>query len=893
MDVDEDSVMEGLDGNGTESQSVEEPIEPNSESSMLLPTNMAPTALKDAAPTPTPAGSDPALSPSPPPIGSLALPGARSDDEDMDGDSPMTEPSDLDDEDVEEIPRSPKTVEIAITKSADPSLPYASKRTGLVYDSRMRFHAELNTDEDDIHPEDPRRIWEIYKELVSGGLVDEEESPLDYSKNPFKLWRIPIRMAEPAEIALIHTTELYDWVAALSNWSDEELIDYGRKLDSVYLHKTTMYCASLSCGGAIEACSAVVNGSVKNAIAVIRPPGHHAEHGKPGGFCFFNNVCVAARVCQNNFGNLCRKILILDWDVHHGNGVQQAFEDDPNVLYISLHVHKNGQFYPPGNYGDHLHCGLKEGVGKNINIPWPTHGMGDGDYLYAFQQVVMPVAQEFDPDLVIISAGFDAAEGDLLGACHISPAGYAHMTHMLMSLAGGKVAVCLEGGYNLRAIATSAFAVTRTLMGEAPDRMVNQMPSKIGIETVQLVKRTQSQYWKCLYPKDLYQRRLAPPMGGERLHDVLRNRQASEWSESFGMVPLWVNCDRISKSFENQVLATPNYIGKRPLLVIFHDPPETFGVSDPVSGKLEPHNVVVVSAFGGEAAPLKLTLDIKTDVAKTYVEWAVSNDFAVIDVNIPSHITPEVDTDGYVEADPVELRAASTRELAVYLWDNYIEISDASHIYLMGVGSACAGIVWLLSNEDRCQDRVDGVINFIGNTSILGVSRPADDGAIAAWYYQHSTIFVADEHYVWNQDQDRPKKIRKRYGKLVQSSYSNIQEMLRHHKAEVLVKLQSAIEDWREDVAREEEEKLRMESLRRQAMADVVPVVKQAPMVLDGGPLSPVRGQMSPVPMKSPALKQPPMGMFTVTSSPGRPRSSGSPGRPPSRSSPSRRSPRR
>ena len=354
-----------------------------------------------------------------------------------------------------------------------------------------------------------------------------------------------------------------------------------------------MFCASLSCGGAIEACSAVVSGVVKNAIAVIRPPGHHAEQSKPGGFCFFNNVCVAAKVCQNTFGNDCRKIFILDWDVHHGNGVQQAFEKDPNVLYISLHVHKNGQFYPPGNYGDHLHCGMDEGLGKNINIPWPTHGMRDGDYLYAFQQVVMPVAQEFDPDLVIISAGFDAAEGDLLGACHISPAGFAHMTHMLMTLANGKVAVCLEGGYNLSAIARSACAVTRTLMGEPPDRIIDHMPSKVGIETVELVKRTQSPYWKCLYPKDLYQRRLG--MGGERLHDVLRAKQAFEWSENFSMVPLWVNRDRISKSFENQVLATPNYAEKRPLLVVFHDPPEAIGVSDPVTSKLEPHNIVVVS----------------------------------------------------------------------------------------------------------------------------------------------------------------------------------------------------------------------------------------------------------------------------------------------------------
>lgn len=109
-------------------------------------------------------------------------------------------------------------------------------------------------------------------------------------------------------------------------------------MDSVYLSRSTPVCASLAAGGAIEAARAVLNDQVKNSIAVIRPPGHHAEHDKVMGFCFFNNVPVAARACQQEFGETCRRILILDWDVHHGNGVQDIFYDDPNVLYISLHV---------------------------------------------------------------------------------------------------------------------------------------------------------------------------------------------------------------------------------------------------------------------------------------------------------------------------------------------------------------------------------------------------------------------------------------------------------------------------------------------------------------------------------------------------------------------------
>lgn len=200
----------------------------------------------------------------------------------------------------------------------------------------------------------------------------------------------------------------------------------------------------LSAGGAIETCRAVASRQLKNAIAVIRPPGHHAEQNRPMGFCMFDNVAIAAKVCQIDYKQTCRKILIVDWDVHHGNGIQQAFYSDPNVLYISLHVHEDGRFYPAGPYGDHLHCGTGAGEGKNINVPWPTKGMGDADYMFAFQHVVMPVAYDFDPDLVIIAAGFDAAAGDQLGGCFVTPTCYAHMTHMLMSLAEGKLVVCLE-----------------------------------------------------------------------------------------------------------------------------------------------------------------------------------------------------------------------------------------------------------------------------------------------------------------------------------------------------------------------------------------------------------------------------------------------------------------
>ena len=221
------------------------------------------------------------------------------------------------------------------------------------------------------------------------------------------------------------------------------------------------------------------------------------------GFCFFDNVAIAAKVCQKDFPALCRKILILDWDVHHGNGIQQAFYPESNVLYISLHVHEGGNYYPAGPYGDEWHCGHDRGLGYNINIPWPEFGVGDADYLYAFQKVVMPVAHEYNPDLVIIAAGFDAAAGDELGRCQVSPAGYAHMTHMLMSLAEGKVAACLEGGYNLQAISNSATAVVRVLMGEPPDRLYETKPTEKGLNIVRKVARIQSKFWTSIEQRDM------------------------------------------------------------------------------------------------------------------------------------------------------------------------------------------------------------------------------------------------------------------------------------------------------------------------------------------------------------------------------------------------------
>ncbi|PVH99637.1 hypothetical protein DM02DRAFT_614881 [Periconia macrospinosa] len=649
-----------------------------------------------------------------------------------------------------------------------PPLPYSSSKTGLVYDPKMKFHAESSDAilEDGIHPEDPRRISEIFNEIQQAGLVqgadDLEEDAADE-----QCWRILARPASRGEICLIHTPEHYRFIEGLQYLQEPELKRLAELHDSIYFHNSTFLSATLAAGGAIEACRAVVRGDVRNAIAIIRPPGHHAESDQPSGFCIFNNVPIAARVCQNDFPDKCRKILILDWDVHHGNGVQHAFYDDPNVLYISLHVFRGGNFYPNLPDGNYTYCGEGAGLGRNVNIPWEEHGMGDAEYIYAFQEVVMPIATEFDPDLVIISAGFDAAEGDLLGGCHVTPACYAHMTHMLMRIASGKVAVCLEGGYNLRSIARSALAVTRTLMLQPPERLDKDLSPKMSAaQTVDQVKRQHSRYWKCLYPK---QPDLTDPAfhATKRLHDIIREWQSQTLSEEHRMIPLVINKPGIAQTFQHNVIATPDFMGRHPLLVVFHDPPSIKTQPDLVTGALDLHNIWL------------------TDSAKDYVGWAIENGFEVIDVNIPKVVAFEDDDGSYVSADDPEMRIQQSREAAAYVWENYIEPHEATQVFFMGIGSAYLGLVDLLGTYENCTEEgsvIESLIGFLSDTTLQSIKRPTDDN-IGLWYHAHSLIFVDHNHPVW--DPNRNRKLRKKWGKLLRSEKSTLEDMLSFHKPEV------------------------------------------------------------------------------------------------------------
>ncbi|ORY64236.1 histone deacetylase [Pseudomassariella vexata] len=649
--------------------------------------------------------------------------------------------------------------------------------TGCCYDDRMKLHANADFGPSPHHPEDPRRIEEIMKIFKKAGLVytgpDTELSEILKDTPTKYMWRIPARDATRAEICTCHTARHFDWVRGLSNMSTQDLRQLSHSLDqgraSLYVGAMSFEAALLAAGGAIETCKNVVAGRIRNGFAIIRPPGHHAEYDCSMGFCLFNNVPIAATICQREYPEKCRKILILDWDVHHGNGIQNLFYTDPNVLYISLHVYQNGQFYPgkPENPripdGGIDQVGEDAGRGKNVNIGWADQGMGDGEYLAAFQKIVMPISQEFNPDLVIISSGFDAAQGDELGGCFVTPSCYAHMTHMLMSLAGGKVAVCLEGGYNLKAISQSALAVARTLMGEPPPQM-EQLPriEKEAAKVLAKVQATHAPYWECMRPGiiDIPE----SDAGANRLHDVVRGYQRQNLAERFSMVPLFIQREALFKSFENQVLVSAGIQEKKKVLFIIHDPPELVAMPDVIDNTVEPHNAFIL------------------DGVASYVEWAYNNGFGVIDANVPHYVTRPEDVDPYIPGANERTLSVQIKELVNYIWDNYLQLYEAEDIFLLGVGNAYLGVKLLLT-ERHCKDRVTGVVNFV--TGNLRPVKSAVDEDLSTWYKKNSLVYVANDHACWS-DPDLAKKVgKKRFGGVKRSNQVGLNRMMQEHAGEV------------------------------------------------------------------------------------------------------------
>ena len=335
--------------------------------------------------------------------------------------------------------------------------------TGLVYDDRFLLHRAPYE-----HPEHPGRLEAIRDQLETEGLIERCD-------------RVEAREASDEELAAIHTRGLIEAIRATSQR------DWTQLDPDTYACRNSAQAARLAAGGLAELATRVVRGELANGLALLRPPGHHAEADLPMGFCLFNNVAVAARAAQ---AAGAERVLVVDWDVHHGNGTQHSFWDDPSVLYFSTHQFP---FYPGTGAADEL--GGAHARGRTVNVPWPP-GMGDAEYLAAFDRILLPIAERFRPEIVLVSCGFDAADGDLLGEMRVTPAGFAAMTARLATLAGGRVVLALEGGYNLAAISTSAAACLRVLLGEdGACRPPSPEISPLADRALAEVLRAQSDYW--------------------------------------------------------------------------------------------------------------------------------------------------------------------------------------------------------------------------------------------------------------------------------------------------------------------------------------------------------------------------------------------------------------
>ncbi|KAI6660493.1 histone deacetylase 6-like [Oopsacas minuta] len=342
-----------------------------------------------------------------------------------------------------------------------------STETGLVYDELMLKHESPIE-----HPECPARIKRIYTAMAEAGLVA-------------RCKRVPVREATREELLSVHGEDYLNIMRKSEGKKPSDLESSEFVFNSIYLTGQSHKCALLSAGGVVDLTRMVWQGDLANGMAVVRPPGHHAERDNAMGFCFFNNVAVAAELAVQKWG--AKRVVIFDWDVHHGNGSQTMFEDNNKILYISMHRYMNGCFYPPGRTGGHTHVGTGNGAGYNVNIGWNHYNVTDGDVMAAMHFVLLPVLSEFGPDLVIVSSGFDAAIGDPLGGCALSPEVFGWMTHMLKLYAGGKIVLALEGGYNLNSISEASIQCMKSLLG---DILPSPPPLQPCSEAIQAIYKT-------------------------------------------------------------------------------------------------------------------------------------------------------------------------------------------------------------------------------------------------------------------------------------------------------------------------------------------------------------------------------------------------------------------
>jgi acetoin utilization deacetylase AcuC-like enzyme len=330
------------------------------------------------------------------------------------------------------------------------------------------------------HPERPQRLAAVQRAVESAGLFDH-------------VTRVEAPEVDREILETVHARSYIETVESLAQsgggWLDA---DTAVSVDSPAA-------ARHAAGGAQRAAEALGAGEALRAFVAVRPPGHHAMPERGMGFCLFNNAAVAA-VAARRAGR--ERVMIVDWDVHHGNGTQAVFWRDPSVLFVSLHQ----EYWYPGT-GEIEEGGEGPGEGHTVNIPLPA-GTGDGGYADVFSEIVLPLFSAFRPDMLVLSAGYDAHESDPLGAMVVTSAGFGHLTRMLTGAADGAgtpIVAVLEGGYDLPALGASVVATLEALAGLAPAAATSGAPrrdapaemSAMAIASrVRAVRRMVLNYWR-------------------------------------------------------------------------------------------------------------------------------------------------------------------------------------------------------------------------------------------------------------------------------------------------------------------------------------------------------------------------------------------------------------
>ena len=339
----------------------------------------------------------------------------------------------------------------------------------------IRDPGYLEHDQGPGHPESPDRLRVIYERL------DREDV-----KGRFKT--IVPRSADRDELLWNHTGDYIDKIAKTADK------DFYRLDPDTATSAGSWEAACLAVGGVFAAMDEIAGPDAQNGFALVRPPGHHAEKDRAMGFCIFNNVALGAHYARQVLG--CERVLIVDWDLHHGNGTQHSFYNDSSVLYFSTHQYP---YYPGSGSVDQM--GEGDGKGFTVNVPL-SPGAGDEEFAAIFNRLLVPIGKTFSPDFILVSAGFDTYRDDPLGGMEVTANGFAYMARVLLNLAesccNGRILFCLEGGYNFTGLRDGVLAVLDECKGmsvldsDTVSRLDNPGPGPQVIEPVMDIHKN---YW--------------------------------------------------------------------------------------------------------------------------------------------------------------------------------------------------------------------------------------------------------------------------------------------------------------------------------------------------------------------------------------------------------------